>query len=165
MRSTPARVSRSVFSRCRGAHDVLTRENWEGAHLREIVSEAVAPYASGAEDRFETSGPPVRLTPRMALALAMALQELATNAVKYGALSNEDGRVQITWTLRRAGAPARLLLRWSESGGPPVEAPRRRGFGSILIERSLAQDLDGTVATDFARSGLVCTVEAPIPNP
>jgi two-component sensor histidine kinase len=144
------------------AHDVLTRENWEGAGLREIVDQAVAPYASSGERRFKVGGSDVRLSPRTALALAMALQELATNAVKYGALSTETGTVRIEWRLDRDEAPPRLHLEWMESGGPPVTRPNRRGFGTRLIERGLAQDLDGEVRIEFAPAGVICTVDAPL---
>jgi two-component sensor histidine kinase len=143
------------------AHDVLTRENWDGANLREIVAQAVEPYRRADENRFKIGGPAVRLSPRMALALAMALQELATNAVKYGALSNASGHVEITWKVERGREP-RLKLRWCETGGPSVEAPHRRGFGARLLERSLAQDLDGAVNLQFDPAGLVCTVDAPV---
>jgi two-component sensor histidine kinase/PAS domain-containing protein len=145
------------------AHDVLTRENWEGASLREVVAQAVEPYHTPGQDRLRAVGPDVRLPPRMALALAMALQELATNAVKYGALSNTKGTVNITWTVHNGVLPPRLALRWIEREGPRVEAPRRRGFGSRLIERSLAQDLNGTVQIEFAPQGVQCIVDAPIP--
>jgi PAS domain S-box-containing protein len=144
------------------AHNVLTRENWEGASLRTIVRQAIEPYRREEDDRFTVEGGPVWLPTRMALSIAMALQELATNAVKYGALSNDSGRVMIEWTLDFADSAPQLRLRWSESGGPPVKAPDRRGFGSRLIERSLARDLDGDVSLDFALSGLVCTVDAPV---
>jgi PAS domain S-box-containing protein len=144
------------------AHDVLTRENWEGAGLHEIVEQAVAAYSSRGEDRLHLRGPRVRLSPRMALALAMALQELATNAVKYGALSNATGEIRITWTIENTADPARLRVRWQEAGGPPVQVPTRRGFGTRLIERSLAQDLDGEVRIDFAPEGIMCTVDAPL---
>jgi PAS domain S-box-containing protein len=144
------------------AHDVLTRDNWDGASLQEIVAQAVEPYRRKEEARFEIKGPPIRLPPRMALALAMALQELATNAVKYGALSNETGRVEIAWTIDRGGGGPHLRLRWSEIGGPPVKPPIRRGFGSRLIERSLARDLNGQVKMEFSPAGLVCTVDAPV---
>jgi two-component sensor histidine kinase len=144
------------------AHDVLTRENWEGADLYEIVQQAVAPYSSRGEDRLHLKGPRVRLPPRMALALAMALQELATNAVKYGALSNATGEINIEWTLSRSEDGLSLQLRWEESGGPPVREPSRRGFGTRLIERSLAQDLGGEVKVTFAPSGLMCVVDAPL---
>jgi two-component sensor histidine kinase len=92
----------------------------------------------------------------------MALQELATNAVKYGALSNEVGEVRIRWTVDRTAVPACLHLRWEESGGPPVQVPKRRGFGTRLIERSLALDLDGDVRIGFAPGGVTCTVDAPL---
>jgi two-component sensor histidine kinase len=98
----------------------------------------------------------------MALATAMALQELATNAVKYGALSNASGKVRITWRVISENEQQRLYLTWSESGGPSVEPPQRRGFGTRLIERSLAQDLSGTVEIRFAPAGVVCTVDAPL---
>ena len=143
------------------AHDVLTRENWDGAELREIAAQAVEPYSSRYEERLHLSGPKIRLSPRMSLALAMVLQELATNAVKYGALSNATGEIRITWRVDD-GAPARLQLHWKESGGPSVEAPTRRGFGTRLIERSLAQDLDGDVRIEFAAAGVTCVVDAPI---
>jgi two-component sensor histidine kinase len=93
----------------------------------------------------------------MALALAMALQELATNAIKYGALSSETGQVEIRWT---ADAARHLHLTWEERGGPPVTLPKRRGFGTRLIERSLAQDLNGTAVLAFEPTGLICTVDA-----
>jgi len=143
------------------AHDVLTRENWGGAGLLEIVREAMAPYRHERERRLHMEGPDVRLSPRMALAIAMALQELATNAVKYGALSNEAGEVRIAWSVSDA-PEKRLHLTWSETNGPTVKIPQRRGFGTRLIERSLAHDLHGQATIDFASAGIVCTVDAPI---
>jgi len=139
------------------AHDVLTRENWEGASLREIAQDAVEPYRS--EDRILIRGPEVRLPPRAALALAMGLQELSTNAVKYGALSNDAGRVEISWALDGVPSEPRLHLRWQERDGPPVAPPSRRGFGSRLIERSLSNDLEGQARIDFRPSGVVCEVD------
>jgi two-component sensor histidine kinase len=93
----------------------------------------------------------------------MALQELATNAVKYGALSNTKGAVHINWTVTNGAVAPRLCLRWAETDGPRVKAPQRRGFGSRLIERSLALDLDGKVEIEFAPQGVVCVVDAPLP--
>jgi two-component sensor histidine kinase len=98
----------------------------------------------------------------MALALAMALQELATNAVKYGALSNGAGQIRIRWTLSGPTARERLHLIWEETDGPPVREPARRGFGTRLIERSLAHDLDGQVRIAFAPTGVLCSVDAPV---
>jgi PAS domain S-box-containing protein len=143
------------------AHNVLTRENWEGANLREIVLGAAEPYA-GPGGRFRIEGGNIRLDPQTALALAMALQELATNAVKYGALSRPSGSVEIRWWTQ-SEPPGRLHLRWAEHGGPSVRAPERRGFGSRLIERSLALDLGGEVHLAFNPEGVVCTVEARLP--
>jgi PAS domain S-box-containing protein len=144
------------------AHDVLTRESWEGANLHDIVAQAVAPYSSLGESRLHLSGPMVWLPPRMALAVAMALQELATNAVKYGALSNATGEIRIEWGLEHIARESRLRLSWTESGGPPVREPDRRGFGTRLIERSLGQDLGGDVEISFPPKGLVCVVNAPL---
>lgn len=151
-------------------HDVLTRESWEGAELATVVADAIAPLDADGPNgdpqssRFHVIGPPLRLAPRFALSIAMALHELGTNAVKYGALSREGGRVEIAWSVARV-PDLRLLLRWSESGGPPVVQPTRTGFGSRLIERSLARDLAGDVKLHFATDGVICTIEAPVPAP
>ncbi len=144
------------------AHDVLTTENWEGAELKDIVAQALEPYRALGEDRLTMKGPELRLSPRIALALSMALQELTTNAVKHGALSNATGRVDIVWDVPRSESGSRLHLRWQESGGPPVQPPTRQGFGSRLIERSLARELDGNVQITFHPEGVLCTVDAPL---
>ncbi|MGE7416691.1 sensor histidine kinase [Methylobacterium tarhaniae] len=141
-------------------HDVLTRESWEGAELAEVVKDALAPL-DGPGERFAVGGPALRLPPRIALSIAMALHELATNAVKYGALSVPGGQVALSWSV----AEGRLALRWQERGGPPVVPPTRTGFGSRLIERSLARELDGTVSLSFPREGVVCTIVAPLGEP
>jgi two-component sensor histidine kinase len=143
------------------AHDVLTREQWEGVGLREIVAEALAAYiGSSQEARLLYQGPEIRLQPKAGLALSMALHELATNAAKYGALSSGAGRVDINWRLDQ-NEPRGFRLKWSESGGPPVIAPSKRGFGSRLIEQGLSQDLSGTVLLEFAPEGVICTIDAP----
>jgi len=163
--SSPAQARQAFESRLMAlsrAHDVLTRESWEGAGLREVVAEAISPHIDLKSGRIAVDGPDLRLAPRMALALAMALQELATNAVKYGALSNQVGHIALGWTVDRSADPPRLKLRWTETGGPPVRPPERRGFGSRLIERSLAQDLGGAATIAFEPAGVVCDVDAPI---
>ncbi|MGH6795521.1 MAG: sensor histidine kinase [Methylocella sp.] len=140
------------------AHNVLTRENWEGADLREIVAQGILPYESDNAERFEINGPSVRLSAQAALAISMALHELATNAVKYGALSDEKGHVEITW--ETAGRQWRI--EWSESGGPPIIAPREKGFGSRLIERGLAQELGGKTRIEFRPARVFCEITAPL---
>jgi len=143
-------------------HNVLTDRSWAHVALRDIVAQAVEPYRSRGENRIHVQGPSVQVPPRMALPLAMALQELVTNAVKYGALSNETGQIRIHWTLDGTGAPQRLHLMWEEVAGPPVLKPIRRGFGTRLIERSLAQELAGEVRIEFSETGIVCSVDAPL---
>jgi PAS domain S-box-containing protein len=143
------------------AHDVLTRERWEAAQLRELIAGALSAYRGGdAASRFEVDGPEVSLAPKAALALSLALHELATNAVKYGALANETGRIRLEWSLSREEERG-FRLCWTETGGPPVRAPSRRGFGSRLIEQGLAQDIGGDVRLIFAHEGLSCLVVAP----
>ena len=146
------------------AHDVLTAENWSGAHLSDIVDSALKPYLSGPRHRFDIEGPDVLLTPKVALAIAMALQELATNAAKYGALSRNYGRVSVHWNFVGDVEDRRLRLCWSETGGPPVQVPRKKGFGSRLIERGLSHELDGKAEIDFRPTGVVCTIEATMPS-
>jgi PAS domain S-box-containing protein len=146
------------------AHDVLTDEQWAGADLGEIVAHAAAPYrADAGDERFRLSGPAARLPPRTAIAIALALHELATNAAKYGALSTSAGHVELAWTLAAEGRDQVLNLRWREVGGPPVRPPSRRGFGTRLIERGLATDLQGSVDLDYPPEGVICTIEARFP--
>ena len=146
------------------AHNVLTRESWDGAGIEEIVATALAPHRAAGEDRFTVAGPPIRVDPKAALALAMALHELATNAAKYGALSGRIGRVRVDWAKAWNGEEARFRLCWRESDGPPVTPPRRKGFGSRLIERGLSLELGGDAAIEFLPSGLVYTIDAPLAN-
>ena len=145
------------------AHDILTQTSWEGAQLRQIVIEATAAHDSANGSRFDIAGPAVWVSAKSALALAMALHELCTNAVKYGALSNDLGRVSIEWTVTELDNAARQLrMSWVEADGPPVAPPARRGFGSRLIERGLGQDLGGEVRVEFAPAGVTCTIHAPL---
>jgi PAS domain S-box-containing protein len=144
------------------AYDVLTRENWEGATIRELLATVSAPLSGPDSSRFVVSGPDLRLAPRVVLSLSMALHELCTNAAKYGALSNDDGRVQVHWSLTGSNGRSRLRLRWEEFGGPPVEAPQRKGFGSRLITRGVAHELSANVRLDFLATGVVCEIDAPL---
>lgn len=140
------------------AHDLLTRENWEGADLHEIAERLAALH--GGADRFALSGPAVRLSPKTALSLSMALHELATNALKYGALHTPAGRVRIAWDVAAGPGAERLNLTWVERDGPPVKPPGQRGFGTRLIERGLAAELAGSAKIEFHPEGVVCRIDA-----
>jgi len=144
------------------AHSLLTRENWEGASLHELLATTLAPLCAPDEGPFDISGPELRLTPQMAVALSMALHELCTNAAKYGALSGPAGRVTVRWSVTGHNGTGRLLLRWTEQGGPPVQPPKRRGFGSRLIERGIAHELGAEVRLHFAPPGVICEIDAPL---
>jgi PAS domain S-box-containing protein len=146
------------------AHDVLTRESWESVSLKDIVAEATAPYRSGnaGNDPFEISSEDIRLTPQVALSLSMALHELCTNAVKYGALREAEGRVSITCSEHRTPHGRAISILWKETGGPPVYPPRRKGFGTRLIEQGLARELNGEVCLAYEPTGLVCRIEVPL---
>lgn len=137
-------------------HDLLTRERWEGATVAALVTDATAPYAD-PPGRIVAHGDPVVLTPQAAISLGMALHELGTNAAKYGALSRPEGRVTINWTL---GADGSFIFSWQETGGPPVQPPTRQGFGLRMIERALANDINGKVSIDFLPDGLICRITA-----
>jgi two-component sensor histidine kinase len=143
------------------AHDMLTAHDNAGLPVNEVVANALVPLRSG-RGRFAVEGADIALGPQQALSLALAIHELATNAAKYGALSNEAGRVRISW--HRDDDPGEPLFHfdWRESDGPPVAAPSRHGFGSQLIRRVLAGDFGGDVTMDFAPDGLKLRLTAPM---
>jgi two-component system, chemotaxis family, CheB/CheR fusion protein len=142
-----------------GANDLLNNDNWQRAALIDLVGLALEPFRDKHRDRFLIDGPDgIFLDAQKSSLLAMALHELATNAVKYGALSNEKGRVRIAWEIPQDDAPKRCQLRWQESGGPAVNLPGQKGFGSLLIERALQNTL-GQAQLDFDPRGLVCSIE------
>ncbi|MGG5888277.1 HWE histidine kinase domain-containing protein [Falsiroseomonas sp. HC035] len=146
------------------AHDVLTNESWEGATLSEIAEGALRAFRIGKNDRFKVGGPRIWLSPRLSLAFVMALHELATNAVKYGSLSNEKGRVTLNWDILEACRSNRLWLRWEELDGPAVTPPIRTGFGTRMIERALASELGGNAEIEYRQRGILFTLEAPLPQ-
>ncbi|HZH10012.1 MAG TPA: HWE histidine kinase domain-containing protein [Microvirga sp.] len=143
-------------------HDVLTRENWESASLRDIVLEAIQPYQKDRGERFDIEGPFLRIPPGMALPISMCLHELLTNAVKYGALSVDAGRVVIAWSVDETGPGQLLRFRWEETGGPLVVEPTRAGFGTRLIQRSLSRELGGEVEVQYPPTGVVCLINVPL---
>ena len=139
------------------AHDVLLQTQWASASILEVLKNATAHLPEG---RVLLNGPDLALEPRKALSLSLAVNELGTNALKYGALSTDIGTVAMSWTLGGRDAAGVSPFRWSwlESGGPTVEQPTRRGFGTFLIDRVLAADFDGTVEIDYRPEGLIVTV-------
>ncbi|HEX4262046.1 MAG TPA: HWE histidine kinase domain-containing protein [Acetobacteraceae bacterium] len=158
------------------AHGLLFQSNWTGAALCDVVGRTLAPFrrdigggqigGQEIDGRIDAAGPPVRLTPKMALALGMMVHELAINAVKHGALRVAEGHVEIAWSsvAEPEDEGARVELRWTERGGPPVAPPARHGFGTKLIERGVVYELDGAVSLDFAPEGFSCRIDFPLPH-
>jgi len=140
------------------AHNLLSQEKWAGSELRDVIARVLQPFVLSNPDRIRMAGPAAPLSPRLAVVLSMILHEIATNAAKYGALSNETGRVTLDWEVITEAPKPRLRLIWTEMGGPPVTAPVQRGFGSRLIERSARDQLGGEATVDFLPRGVVCTV-------
>ena len=154
--ATPAEARDAIASRLTTlahAHDVLTQTSWQAAPIRQIVEGAVLAHCAEI-NRVEVGGPDIELKARAALALSMALHELFTNAVKYGSLSNETGRVELHWQIASAGADERFELNWREIGGPAVLPPIRSGFGTRLTGASLAGDLGSPGHVDYAPDGV-----------
>src|SRR6478735_8525618 len=118
------------------AHNLLSREKWQGSELQDVIRRVLEPYLLNNPERVRMFGPRVPLSPRLAVVLSMIVHEIATNAAKYGALSNESGAVVLDWEIVEDGTGRQLRLIWTEAGGPPVVEPVHRGFGSRLIERS-----------------------------
>jgi PAS domain S-box-containing protein len=144
------------------SHDVLTRNDWSGAEIGDLVSEQLAPYGAREDDRFRVGGPSVKLTPNRAVTLGMLLGELATNAAKYGALSVDAGEVSVVWDVGVDDGISTVHLVWSESGGPPVRRPKTQGFGTRLIARSAASGLGGSARLDFEPGGVTCRIDFPL---
>ena len=146
------------------AHNLLTMENWESAGLMETIKASVAATAGANAARVSVHGPDIVVAPQTAVSIAMAVHELCTNAIKYGALSNDSGTVDVRWTARPdEGGLLTLEIDWTEAGGPPVTPPTRRGFGTRLIERGLSAELKSSVVLDYRPSGLQCTIHAKLP--
>jgi PAS domain S-box-containing protein len=139
-------------------HSVLTERSWDSADLYEIIAASIGPHRTPGKERFAIGGPILRLGPRPAVALSMAVHELCTNATKYGALSTDTGQVEINWSVDHG----EFRWVWREKGGPAVAVPKQTGFGSRLIERSLAAQLSAQVRMSYEPGGLVCTIDAPL---
>lgn len=145
------------------AHTMLMGNTWSTTSICDVVNGALAPHRAG-EESFKIIGPPLDLSSKQSMSLALTIHELATNAAKYGALSVAGGSVDVEWSvdgLDAAGAPA-FTFKWTEQGGPIVQQPERKGFGTRLITRVLASDFDGDVRIDYYPSGVVCVLISPL---
>jgi PAS domain S-box-containing protein len=144
------------------AHSLLLDAQWRGADLKELTEQALQIYELDRPDVLEIKGDPVPLSPTKSLGLSLVLHELATNAAKYGALSRTDGRVHMSWQIEEGNDGRCVRLRWEEQGVPELEAPRKRGFGTRLIERACSHELEGEVELDYAPGGLRCELVFPL---
>jgi len=154
---TPAALKRVLLGRVSAlarAHQLLAGGRWTGADLRRLVEEELHPYASEGDVRVTIEGEPYALLPAAAQGVAMALHELATNAVKHGALSTPEGQVRVSWTQGSESAPA--VITWRESGGPAVREPARRGLGMNVLERALVGAAGGRTRIEWDPRGLIC---------
>lgn len=142
-------------------HDHLAAQAWGDADFRRILDGVFAPYRTD-DDRVLVEGGSVRLSSRQALTLAMVLHEMATNAAKYGSLSNDAGRLSVAWDVIHGETGRMLAIRWQETDGPPVEEPTRTGFGSRLVLRAVTRELRGTVESRFDPAGFRCSIAIPL---
>ncbi|WAS95277.1 AAA family ATPase [Nannocystis punicea] len=143
-------------------HNLLNEASWQSASLRDIVGAELALYSDGDAGRFSLAGQDVRLRPEAAVTLGMVFHELSTNAAKYGALSVPSGHVDVAWNVNTCAAERRIHLEWHEMHGPPTQAPRRKGFGSRLIERDLERQFAGAVRLEFLPEGVRCVMDLPL---
>lgn len=145
-------------------HTLLTEDYWQTAPLRNLLENELGHYNDESGRRIALSGPSLELAADLAVPIGMAFHELTTNATKHGALSVPAGRIDVSWNVAHGPGGRRLDLTWTESGGPPVAAPARRGFGSTLLQRVLAQQCDAVVTIDYDVTGLRFRMEAPLPE-
>jgi PAS domain S-box-containing protein len=143
------------------SHDLLVRESWYGASLGELIRSQLGGYLDGSSNQVSIDGPAIALKPEAAQNLGLALHELAVNAAKFGALSVPTGRVSITWRRRESSEGSALDLDWRERLGPKVKLRRKKGFGTMVIERNLARALDAEINMDFDPNGLHCHIVIP----
>ena len=163
---TPKDASKAINERLLTlgkAHDLLTRSSWRAAPVTDIVSGAVDVHRAGP-NRIRIDGPVVMLDARQALNLTLVLHELCTNAVKYGALSNDAGHVEITWAITEGSSENEFSFTWQECNGPVVIPPRKKGFGSRLIENSLRSEIRAVTQLEFDPAGVRWTLQLPLPK-
>jgi PAS domain S-box-containing protein len=158
---TPAGLKQAIEGRIQAlanVHRLFVESRWTGAELQSLVKEELAAYCEDGDRRARIDGPNLLLQPDVAQAIAVLLHELATNAAKYGALSVPDGHVQVVWSRAIDG---QLVLCWAETGGPPVEPPARRGFGTRVMENMIRDQLKGEIHFEWRAEGLTCEIIVP----
>jgi two-component sensor histidine kinase len=158
---TPEAIKASIAGRVQAlsnANSLLAQSRWEGAELERLVKEELAPYLKDGDSQARLRGPHLMLEPEMAQSIAVALHELATNAAKYGALSVPAGNVRVEWSHTGNN---RLVIRWTETGGPPVKAPSRQGFGTRVIDQMIRSQMKGEIRFDWRGDGLECEIGVP----
>jgi two-component sensor histidine kinase len=143
-------------------HTLLTEDYWQTASLHEILKAELSPYDNQRAQRLVLDGPMVELSADLAVPTGMAIHELTTNAAKYGALSVPQGQVEVMWDVVTQSEQQSLRLEWIERGGPPVEKPQRKGFGSTLLQRVLATQCNADIRFEFEREGLRFCMDAPL---
>jgi two-component sensor histidine kinase len=143
-------------------HGLLTEDYWQTAPLREIALNELKPFAESRQPRFMLLGPPVELAADLAVPVGMALHELTTNAVRYGALSVPEGYIELRWSVSKVEGVRKLHLQWTEIGGPPVAEPQHKGFGSTLLQRVLPMQCNAEVEVRYDRAGLRFRMDAPL---
>jgi two-component system CheB/CheR fusion protein len=143
------------------AHSLLARQRWGDIGLAELLRIELEPHTDGTATRLQLTGPEIQLRPKAALSLGMVIHELGTNAVKHGALSAPEGKVVVAWDVKPVDGGPALVLRWDESGGPPVAARGPNGFGTELLQRQVQHEWNGSVRADFNKGGVHVTVTLP----
>jgi two-component system CheB/CheR fusion protein len=139
------------------SYSLVSRQQWAALPLRDVILTEIQPNIAGRRAQVDVSGPAVSIDASQAMALGLVIHELIANAVKFGALSNGTGRLDVTWTVR----PGELTLDWRESGGPTVAQPDHRGFGTELVERQMSLGFGGSASFDYAPAGLHVTMSMP----
>ena len=166
--AVPSKIRLAIESRIQAlsrSHDLLTETKWCGVGLHDLVNRSLDPFhaASNSVDRITIAGSNLLLPPKTSLAIAIALNELATNSVKYGALSDEVGTVTVDWETVHNTSGDRLIIQWQERNGPVVAPPTHKGFGTWVLGRGISHELDGTVSLDYHSHGVSCLIDIPDP--
>ena len=145
-------------------HDLLVKSQWRSIDVFELIRGQLAHFGELMGRRILVDGPPIHVSPAAAQSIGMVVHELSTNTVKYGALSGDQGRIDIAWEIDRSTAEPAFSIRWSERGGPPIPAPTHQGFGTTVITKMVEMSLDGNTVVDYSSQGLVYTLSCPLKN-